>query len=92
MGGNTAADSWGKGVSKAGGMRVKGSCFTPNAAKASTVSGIILVSNPNRESLKSFVKFFGRLSDSCGTGGMGGRRDEGGGQEVREQSLRKFFK
>lgn len=68
IGGKTAADSWGRGHSNAGGMSVRGSCFTPRRENASTVSGIILVSNPKRESLKSFVKFFGRLSDSCGMG------------------------
>lgn len=65
IGGNTAADSCGSGRSKAGGISVRGSCLTPSSENASTVSGIIFVSKPNRESLKSFVKFFGKLSDSC---------------------------
>lgn len=74
IGGKTAADSCGSGRSNAGGISVRGSCLTPSSENASTVSGIIFVSNPNRESLKSLVKFFGKLSDSCRQMDTGGVR------------------
>jgi hypothetical protein len=64
VGGKTAAYSAGIGVSNWGGMRVRGSCFTPTYLYNSNVSGIKSVSNLNNFSLKSVVKSFGSSSDS----------------------------
>ena len=63
-GAKTAAYKAGIGVSKFGGIRVSGSCFTFRVLYMSNVSGIKSVSNLYSFSLNSVVKSFGNSSDS----------------------------
>jgi len=63
-GGNTAACSAGMGVSNWGGIRVRGSCFTPRVVNRFIDSGIRSVSNLYSLSVKRVVKSRGSSSDS----------------------------